>query len=199
MAKDKSKIPDNFPDMVTWFMERTNAHMTRVAVYMVKLIAEDPQRFGGLCDRILAHDRSKLTAPEMLPYVYISWDYKCKDDGVPFEMPKEMKDAMNEATLHHVTTNSHHPEFHQEKETGLINRDDRDKPPEEMVDATKMPDLDIAEMCADWCAMSAEKGGTPHDWAKKNVNVRWKFTPEQEKLIYEILDKAWGDPPEDDV
>ena len=68
----------------------------------------------------------------------------------------------------------------------------RDKPPEEMIDATKMPDLDIAEMVADWCAVSEERGNTPKSWADKNVNVRWKFTDEQSDLIYEIIDAVWG-------
>ena len=29
-----------------------------------------------------------------------------------------------------------------------------------------------------------------YDWAKKNISVRWKFTDEQVKLIYDILDKV---------
>lgn len=56
---------------------------------------------------------------------------------------------------------------------------------------TGMPDLDVAEMCADWMAMSKELGGTPKDWADKNVNVRWKFTEAQKKLIYEIIGECW--------
>jgi hypothetical protein len=47
-------------------------------------------------------------------------------------------------------------------------------------------------MCADWCAMSEELGtNSPKNWADKNVNIRWKFSPRQVKLIYDIIDKIW--------
>lgn len=45
-----------------------------------------------------------------------------------------------------------------------------------MIDGTKMWEVDIAEMIADWLAMSEEKNSDPYEWAKKNINVRWKFT-----------------------
>ena len=60
-----------------------------------------------------------------------------------------------------------------------------------MVDATKMPDLDLAEMIADWLAVSEERGTDPKDWADKNVNIRWKFDDEQKDLIYELIEKIW--------
>jgi hypothetical protein len=60
-----------------------------------------------------------------------------------------------------------------------------------MVDATRMPLTYIALMVADWCAMSDEKSTDPYEWAKNNINVRWKFTKEQEALIYELLNKLY--------
>ena len=186
-----TKKPDNYEKMFDWFNKRTKRHIDLVHKYMARLAVSD-RKYVDLIDRFGSHDASKFEDPEMDPYIYVSWQYKCKDDGVDFDVPEDMDKKMNAATQHHVLNNSHHPEYHQEKKTGLINRSDRDKPPEEMIDATKMPDLDIAEMCADWCAMSEEKGNTPQAWAKKNVNVRWKFTEEQEKLIYDLLDKAWN-------
>ena len=36
-----------------------------------------------------------------------------------------------------------------------------------------------------------EKGTNPKDWANKNVNVRWKFTPEQENLIYKLIEQVF--------
>ena len=99
---------------------------------------------------------------------------------------------MNNASNMHVNSNSHHPECHSNQTDNLINRDDRDRPPEEMVDATKMTDLDIAEMVADWSAMSEEKGtNTPMEWADKNVNIRWKFKKEQKELIYKLMNEIW--------
>jgi hypothetical protein len=84
--------------------------------------------------------------------------------------------------------NLHHPEYyHVGPVVDFINREDRDKPPKTMVNATKMPDLSIAEMVADWLAMSEEKKTKPKEWADKNVNIRWKFTPEQKEMIYELI------------
>ena len=67
----------------------------------------------------------------------------------------------------------------------------RDTPPERIVNATKMPLSYVAAMIADWLAMSEEKKTCPYEWAKKNVGIRWEFTKEQEKLIYDLLDKLW--------
>jgi len=150
-----------------------------VSKYCRKIADYDEDRFGDLRDRLKVHDDSKFESPEYEPYIWITWSYKCKDDGVDFDAPEELDKMMNEATLHHVTSNSHHPEYHSPKKTGLINRKDRDKPPSEMVDATSMPDIDLAEMVADWCGMGEEKGNTAKSWADKNVNVRWETKGER--------------------
>jgi len=191
-AQSNDGKPDNWKEMEDWFEERTKKHIDRVSKYC-NLIADEDDRFEELRERAKIHDQSKFESPEREPYVYITWKYKCEDDDVDWEAPEGLDDEMNKATEHHVksASNRHHPEFHSEKEVDLINRKDRDKPPEEMIDATKMPDLDVAEMVADWCSMSEEKGGHPRDWAKKNVNVRWKFTEDQEDLIYELIGKVF--------
>ena len=184
------KKPDNWGEMKDWFNKRTNRHITLVKKWCGEIADYDKKRFGELESRAEEHDRSKFEDPEMDPYVYVSWDYKCKDDKVEWDKPDGIDDMMTDATEHHVNSNRHHPEFHSEKK-GRINRKDRDKPPEEMIDATKMPDLDVAEMVADWMAMSEEKGNTPKSWADKNVDVRWKFTDAQKKLIYELIKEVW--------
>lgn len=179
-------------EMVDWYEKRTNNHINNVIYFIKKLVNEYPE----LKERSLVHDDSKWKEPEYTPYIWITWKYKCENEGWDFESynpPENIDDMMNKATHHHVTTNSHHPEYHSSDKTDIINRKDRDKPPENIVDATSMPDIDIVEMCCDWAAMSLEKGGTPQEWANKNVNVRWKFKPEQEKLIYQILDKIWNE------
>jgi hypothetical protein len=100
---------------------------------------------------------------------------------------------MQAATFHHCKTNMHHPEFWDMNATEKsINPNDRDKAPDEMVDGTKMMLNSVASMVADWCAMSEEKKTCPYDWAKQNVNKRWRFDPEQVKLIYDLLDKIWS-------
>lgn len=57
-----------------------------------------------------------------------------------------------------------------------------------VVDASRMPDIAIAEMVADWQAMSEELGtNTAREWFNKVKDVRWHFSPEQEELINKFL------------
>jgi len=181
----------NYTDeMKDWFIERTTRHINLVKKY-AKLVEEyDPETFKGLVDVTEHHDDSKLNDDvEKIPYIFISWDYHCKDLKKEFKVPDNIKDKMRAATLHHVKNNKHHPEAWA-GETADINREDRDKPPEEIVDATKMPELYIGELVSDWMAMSEEKGNTVKEWADKNVNIRWKFTDEQKDLIYDIINNV---------
>ena len=179
-------------EMRKFYEKRTKKHISLVQKYCKKIQEYDKDRFDGLIERGKVHDQSKNENPEKDLYIYITWDYKCKDDGVKFEIPEKIKDKMNNATNHHVKHNAHHPEYHfDNKDSNLINREDRDKPPAKKIDATKMTDLDIAEMVADWLGMSEEKDSDPKDWADKNVNVRWKFTKKQKDLIYELIKEIW--------
>jgi hypothetical protein len=185
-------MASNFEDMKVWFEKRTKRHIDLVQKYCNKIYKYDPVKFEVIIERGTEHDASKYKEPEMTPYIYVSWQYKCKDDGIKFEAPDGMKEKMNQATEHHVQNNAHHPESHIDADGHyLINREDRDKPPEKLIDATEMKDLDIAEMVADWCAMSEEKNTDPKDWADKNVNIRWKFNDKQKDLIYELITKVW--------
>jgi hypothetical protein len=177
-------------EMLDHFNNRTNRHIELVRKYCTKLEERVPG-LEGLHQRGLDHDQSKYESKEKIPYVWLTWRYKCEDDKKPCVLPTGMKRMIDEATEHHILTNAHHPEFHRGKTSNLINKEDRDKPPKEMIDATRMSKLDLAEMVADWCAMSEERGNTPHEWAKKNVNVRWKYTPEQVKHINQFMDAAW--------
>ena len=68
-----------------------------------------------------------------------------------------------------------------------INAKDRDKS-DECVDASKMPDLAIVEMVADWQAMAEElKKNTAREWFNKQKDVRWHFSEHQEELIDKLL------------
>jgi len=190
---DWYKTAQQEKEMEDFFKKRTEKHISLVQKYCKRIEDYDEERFSGLIERGEKHDQSKYESPEKEPYVYITWGYKCKEEGIEWEPPEGMDEKMNRATEHHVKSkrNRHHPEAHSDKEVDLINRKDRDKPPKDMIDATKMKDLDVAEMLADWLSMSEEKGGDPKDWAKKNINVRWKFTDEQEDLIYELIEAVW--------
>jgi len=175
-------------EMIDWFEERTKMHIDLVKKYCRKIEAYDSVRFVGLSEQAKEHDQSKYEEPEREPYIYITWQYYCKEHGKKFDEPKDLETLMSKATEHHVKSNPHHPEYHSLEDVDFNNRGDRDKPPKKAINATEMPNMDIAEMAADWMAMSEEKGTEPKDWADKNVNVRWNFTPKQVDLIYELLE-----------
>ena len=190
MMEDKKK---NLPtkEMDDWFLVRTNKHIENVRFFMDKLVDKYPE----LEERKELHDLSKFEPPERIPYTWITFKYKCQDDDdlnfEDYNPPEDIDDLMNKATHHHITTNSHHAEYHSPNQTDLLNRDDRDKAPDKMVDATAMPEIDLVEMCCDWSGMSKEKGGDPRDWAKSNIGTRWEFTKKQEKIIMDTLDEIW--------
>jgi len=187
----KEEDPE-YKKMKEFFEKRTNKHIDAVKKFCKKIAEYDEERFGKLTNQVKDHDQSKFKDPEIEPYVYVTWSYKCKDDGVDFDPPVGMDDKMNEATTFHVLNNSHHPEKHAGEDSNVINKEDRDNPiRDKIIDATDMPDLDIAEMVGDWCAVSQERGNSPKSWADKNVNVRWKFTDEQKDLIYELIEAVW--------
>lgn len=169
-------------EMFEWYQTRTLKHINLVRKYIDKLDMSDSEKEL----RKENHDTSKFEESELVPYIWITWKYYCLDNKLTFDdynPPEDLDDIMNNATHHHITQNSHHPEYHSPDKTNLLNRDDRDKPPEEMVDATKMGDDDIKEMCADWSAMSEERGtNTPQEWAKRNVNIRWKFNKKTRRI-----------------
>lgn len=179
--------------MEQWYVERTMRHIDLVREYCTKLANLRPE-FEELFERMFRHDESKFNFPEKVPYIWITWKYKCLAEGWDFKKfnpPEDIEKDMVQATIQHVLTNSHHPEYHAPDIEGCINASSRDKPSGKLVDATAMPDLDLAEMCCDWCAVSREKGNSPIDWARENIGVRWKFSPKQEKLIYSILAEIW--------
>jgi hypothetical protein len=192
LSSKNDELPEPTQEMVEWFESRTKRHIELVQKYAKKIEELDPQ-YKGLREQAETHDASKLKEPERTPYIFISWQYRCKDLGKKFDPPAALKDLMNKATEHHVKHNPHHPEYHTSSQAGLINRENRDKPPKEMVDGTKMPQMDLAGMVADWLAMAEEKGNTAKSWAEKNVNIRWKFTAEQEKEIYRLIKLVEGE------
>jgi hypothetical protein len=161
--------------MRAWFYKRLRIHIEYVQKYCRKIEEYDAIRFEGLIKRGLVHDQNKYEYPEIEPYIFITWKYKCKENGFDFVLSEDMQAKAVMATEHHVNNNSHHPEFHCSRCNNIINRANRDEPPDEIIDATGMPVFDIAEMVADWMAVSEEKGNCPIDWADRNVNKRWKF------------------------
>lgn len=179
--------------MIQYFIGRTFRHLDLVRKYSHRLKQAGLMDTDYFMTEVIAHDQSKFLEPEFFPYVLITWQYKCRAEGIKFLQPQEIKDEMNEATKHHIANNKHHPEYHDKDSiSDTINREDRDAIPDRMIDGTKMEENHIAEMVADWCAMSEERGNTPESWADKNVNERWKFTDSQVTLIYNSIDRVWN-------
>jgi len=179
-----------------WFVERTNKHIDLVKGAAQKIVDAYPE-FEDLLQRVRVHDASKFEEPELTPYISITWRHKLEDEkggydpinNKGYKTPGLLdKEDENEATLHHITTNSHHPEYHlKDKSQANISSKDRDKS-EKCIDASEMPDLDIAEMVADWQAMSEELGkNTAREWFDKQKDVRWHFSDKQEQLIDKLL------------
>ncbi len=184
---EKMVIPKITKEMKDHHEKRTKTHIKRVQKYADK-IEENYPEFKGLGDRAKDHDKSKFEEPEAEPYIWVNWKHKLQNEGKTFEVPKSILDKMHTATAHHVIHNKHHPECHCDRKTNLINKEDRNKPSSQIIDATKMDDMSIAEMAADWMAMGEELNNEAKDWADSNIGVRWNFTPEQTKLIYKLIE-----------
>jgi hypothetical protein len=175
-------------EMEKHFKTRTDFHIGLVQKYLQKI---QDMNLPGINNEILEqekdHDSGKWKDPEHSPYLHVNWKYKMQNEGKKYEPPQEIKDKMDEATFHHITTHKHHPDYWDENITReSLNSQDRDKPSGKIVDATKMPLSYVASMMADWAAMSEEKGTSLKDWINKNVNIRWKFSPQQVALIHKL-------------
>ena len=178
--REKTEMEDHFHN-------RTRRHITTVKKWAKRIDAKFPGEFPGLIEQAKDHDASKLEEPEYTPYLHVTWKYREKANGREYTPSKEIEDAMHEATEHHVKNNKHHPEYFDS--SSKINKENRDAPSGKLVDATKMDNISIAEMCADWIAVAEEKNTAgAKAWADANVNIRWKFTEEQTRLIYNILE-----------
>jgi hypothetical protein len=182
-------------NLIDHFNARTKYHIDLVKKYADKIDRSEillPRDAAEMLALTSKHDASKYEEPEYTPYLHITWKYKCIRDSVPYEVSKEIESKQNEATFHHVKNNPHHPEYWDDKVIKeAINPTNRDRPSGVLVDGTKMPLAHIACMCADWMAVAEEKKTNPLDWAKSNINVRWRFDKDQEDLIYRILNTVW--------
>jgi hypothetical protein len=179
-----------------FFLDRTNKHIELVQKAAAKIVEAYPE-FKVLLKQVEKHDESKFHEPEVGPYIEITWRHKLEKEndefdpynGKGYQTPGQLeKEEENEATMHHITTNSHHPEYHLGKDSDDANVDVDDRSKSELVDASLMPEIDIAEMVADWQAMSEElQTNTAREWFEKQHNNRWHFSENQIKLIDKLL------------
>ena len=169
------------PEMRKHNEERTRDHINRVVKFGEKIKKDFTQ-----------HDASKFESPEADPYVWVSWKHKMQHDGVKLDLSPEIDAQCRAATFHHITHNRHHPEYwDNDMNDTKRNPNGGANTPAQIVDATMMPLDAIQEMCCDWCAMSEELNNSPHEWADKVIETRFKFTPHQIFLIYSTLDSLW--------
>ncbi len=171
------------PEMKKKFKDRIRQHIDWVIDYG-KQIEELFPRYKGLAKRCELHDADKYSKELKTPYIYITWKYTDSTHKIPNNID------ITAATTLHVKNNKHHPEYWC-KDKDVVNPNDRDKP-NGLIDATNMDDLSIAEMCADWLSVSREKGTNPMKWYEDNLNVRWKFSKNQQNQIVKILTTIWG-------
>lgn len=194
---------DSELEMKEFFEKRTNKHIGLVKKYLKECCRHYPHLADVLEKRGRNHDADKLIPPHYEPYVHITWQYKVKGEGGNYELDDDMAKRCHETSFQHCKKNAHHPEFHAKNLVdNPISFQNRDQPSGIVVDATKMDTPSIIEMVSDWSAVYEERSPTntfngPVEWAKENINKRWKFTEKQEKLIYEIIDKIWEAKEED--
>ena len=82
-----------------------------------------------------------------------------------------MEALVQAAIDHHLTTNRHHPDFHD--------------------DPNEMSEVDLIEMVCDWTAMSQEfgqDGGSARGWADKTLGHRLLLNKDKHHFVYAMID-----------
>lgn len=175
------RVTESSDDKETFFVDRTQSHINSVKACADTLCKAYPDLYPALITAAKTHDESKFSAPEREAYIELTY---AKKEGVRPKDPQKIADA----TLHHILNNKHHPEYWlEDKSKANISAKDRDAS-DEVVDASNMPELALAEMVCDWQAMSEElKTNTAREWFDKQRDVRWHFSDDQVAMIDKFL------------
>lgn len=156
--------------MVAFYERRTNEHIERVRKCL-RLLAAVTDYGDELIERANIHDASKFEPEERIPYIWLTEYHRCRRNGQKFQYPEGVKEMVKKAINHHVTSNRHHAEFHD--------------------DPNDMSDVDLIEMVCDWTAMSQEfnqDGGSARGWADKTIGHRVAFNADKRRFIYQVID-----------
>jgi hypothetical protein len=159
------------PEMLAFYERRTREHIERVHRCM-ELLAQVSGHGDDLLARARTHDASKFGPEERIPYVWLTEYHRCRRNAEAFEYPEGVADRVSWAIHHHLTTNRHHPEFHD--------------------DPNDMSDVDLIEMVCDWTAMAQEfgqDGGSARGWADKTIGKRVAFNAQKREFIYRMIDE----------
>lgn len=155
-------------EMYEFFNSRTHEHIVRVRENLDRISTWydfDPE---DIKYRKQYHDRSKYSLLEKRAYVFRTWHAKCKNENIKWEYPEGVEKEVRKAVDLHESRNSHHPESY---------------------DSIKeMSALDLAEMVADWAAMSQELGSSLKGWAETKIGKKWLFTKAQTRFINDLID-----------
>lgn len=149
----------NFHTIHSEHVKRVQANMKLLSHHYYTLRHEDLA--AEIMQRHDIHDWSKKREPEYIPYVWryyrTTWRAQGEQDTrvTAFMADESLQRAIDMAIQHHVLYNPHHPEYH--------------RTPDDMTD------VDIAEMCCDWFAMSQEHGTSIDDWIAEVIPSRFKF------------------------
>lgn len=155
------------------YIERTQRHIDLVNQYAAKIGRSYPH-----------HDDSKLNPEKLLDAYYI---YSVPKE----ERSKQEEDALDMATLIHISSAPHHPEYW--TDTNLSGFTRTNYTPNGIIDATEMPEEALEEMVMDWNAMSFElQKNTPMEWFNSVNGKRWLFTEEQQQFIIDLINKVWN-------
>lgn len=158
------------PEMVAFYERRTTEHIERVR-HCLDVLADASPHGDELRDRAAVHDDSKFGEAEREPYIWLTEYHRCRRNDEPFQYPDGMEDRVRQAIQHHVTTNRHHPDCHD--------------------DPNDMTNVDLIEMVCDWTAMSQEfnqDGGSARGWADKTIGKRVQFNDDRRAFVYDTID-----------
>lgn len=149
--------------------------------------------------RAAKHDAGKLKEPEIEGFVVREW----RKTGGHGEYARLNSDwvisTIEAAKVHHVTKNTHHPQYHFIRSVSGRDIDPRllvdprgnlDLPAITM-DCRTMPETDLVEMACDWCAVSEYRSEDPREWFRENLGLRWDFGRTKNAFLGQILDEIW--------
>lgn len=168
-ATESVRVQEPTKEMVEFFEKRTVIHIERVVSNIDIIIKAFPDLdIKNLEKRKTNHDASKYESEEYFPYIWNTGFHRLNNKGEKFKYPSGMEELIKKATKHHITVNKHHPEAHKS--------------------TSDMSEEDLAEMVADWAAMSQELGTGLKKWADDTISKKWKFSKEQNDFIYSLID-----------
>jgi len=154
------------------FIKRTRYHqflIKRNLLLMTGYLNFSKQSLLTIADN---HDESKLKEPERTAYIWMNWAFYCKSHNISFHLSDDTKTIVEQGHLHHITTNLHHPESHQ--------------------NMNHMSHLNIVEMICDWTAISEElsiDNGSSLLWATKEIDKKWQFSDEMKAFIFSTINE----------